>query len=85
MNAKLVRDALASLDGQSFNSREEAEDAIYIPYSKAGLHAVFTGEGHRDLFDRLERTGWVRRQAGTNKWIFALPTEDKLYKPETSE
>ena len=78
MNVKVVRDALASLDGKSFDSREDAENAVYVPFAKAKLHAMFTGEGHRDLFDRLERALWVKRSPGTNKWTFTLPSEDKF-------
>jgi hypothetical protein len=80
MNAKTVRDALASLDGKSFNSREEAENALYVPFAKAKLSAMFTGEGHRDLFDRLERALWVRCEKG--KWTYFLPTLEKFTKPQ---
>jgi hypothetical protein len=76
MNAKVVRDALVSLDGKSFNSREEAENAIYPLYAQAKLTAMFTGEGHRDLFDRLERARWVENLKG--KWTFTLPPEEKF-------
>jgi hypothetical protein len=76
MNSKIVRDALASLDQKSFNSREEAEDALYVLYAKAKLTSVFQGEGHRDLFDRLERARWVENVKG--KWVYSLPSLEKF-------
>jgi hypothetical protein len=72
MNARNIRDAIASLDQKSFNTREEAEDALYPLFAKAKLSSVFQGEGHRDLFDRLIRVGWVENTKG--KWVYSLPS-----------
>jgi len=77
MKSKRVRDAIASLDGMSFNCREAVEDAIFPLYSP--LTEVFHGEGHRDLVDRLIRTRWLEVVQG--KWTLTLPSLDKFPTP----
>ncbi len=74
MNAKSVRDILASLDGKVFETREAVEDAVFPMWAK--LSAVFHGEGHRDLVDRLVSARWVEFIQG--KWKFFLPAEEKF-------
>lgn len=79
MNAKVVRDILAPLDGQSFESREDVETAVFPLWAKSPT--VLAGEGHRDLVDRLIRARWVDFVQG--KWKFFLPnTTELLYQPQ---
>lgn len=82
MNAKSVRDILASLDGKVYETREAVEDAVFPMWAK--LSAVFHGEGHRDLVDRLINARWLEFIQG--KWKFFLPAEEKFgaaIEPET--
>ena len=74
MNAKSVRDILASLDGKVFETREAVEDAVFPMWAK--LSTVFHGEGHRDLVDRLVSARWL--EYIQCKWKFFLPAEEKF-------
>jgi hypothetical protein len=74
MKSKRVRDALASLDGMVFNSKEAIEDAIFPLFSK--LQDMFHGEGHRDLVDRLINAKWLEVVKG--KWQLTLPAPEKF-------
>lgn len=62
LNAKIIYEAIKSLDGRKWNSREELEDAIFPLYGD--LSSIFHGEGHRDLVDRLINARWVDIVAG---------------------
>jgi hypothetical protein len=75
MNSKLVRDALASLDNAVFTTKEAVEDAVYPLFSP--LQALFQGEGHRDLVDRLLRARWLEFVRGKG-WILTLPAIEKF-------
>ena len=81
MNAKIVRDALASLDGKVFDCKQDIEDAVFPLYNS--LTSVFHGEGHRDLVDRLIRARWLEVVNG--KWTLSLPPIEKftIYDPST--
>ena len=74
MKSKKVRDALVSLDGKSFDSKEDIENAVYPLFSS--LTTLFHGEGHRDLVDRLINARWLEVVNG--KWQLSLPPEDKF-------
>ena len=74
MKSKRVRDALISLDGNSFNCREAVEDAIFPLFSP--LQEVFPGESHRDLVDRLIRSRWLEVAKGN--WQLTLPDPSKF-------
>ena len=74
MNAKKVRDALASLDGKLFESKEAVENAVFPLFSP--LTALFHGEGHRDLVDRLISARWLEVVKG--KWVLSLPPVEKF-------
>ena len=74
MKSKKVRDALVSLDGKSFDSKEDVENAVYPLFSS--LTTIFHGEGHRDLVDRLIAARWLEVVNG--KWNLSLPPEDKF-------
>src|SRR5277367_5689127 len=74
MNAKIVRDAIAHLDGKVFECKQEIEDAVFPVFGK--LQSMFTGEGHRDLVDRLIRARWVEVE-GKN-WKVTLPALKKF-------
>jgi hypothetical protein len=74
MKSKRVRDALISLDGNSFNCREAVEDAIFPLFSQ--LQEVFPGESHRDLVDRLIRSRWLEVAKGN--WQLTLPDASKF-------
>jgi len=79
MKSKGVRDALASLDGMVFASKEAVEDAIFPLYGK--LQEYFHGEGHRDLVDRLINARWLEVEKG--KWKLTLPAPEKFGTPAT--
>ena len=74
MNSKLVRDALVSLDGSVFATKEAVEDAVFPLYGP--LQPLFQGEGHRDLVDRLERARWLTFVKGKG-WMLDLPPIEK--------
>lgn len=78
-NAKLVRDAIASLDGKTFASKQEVEDAIFPMWAK--LSIVFHGEGHRDLVDRLINARWLEPLGAGKGWKFYLPAPEKFVVP----
>ena len=77
MKSKNVRDALASLDGKFFETKEAVEDAIFPLFGK--LQEFFHGEGHRDLVDRLINARWLEVVKG--KWQLTLPTPEKFTMP----
>lgn len=81
MNAKSVRDILATLDGKVYETREAVEDAVFPMWAK--LSTVFHGEGHRDLVDRLVSARWLEYIQG--KWKFFLPAEEKFAVPVPEE
>lgn len=74
MNAKIVRDTIAHLDGKIFECRQDIEDAVFPVFGK--LQSMFTGEGHRDLVDRLIRARWIEVE-GKN-WKVTLPVASKF-------
>jgi len=82
-NAKLVRDAIASLDGKIFATKQEVEDAIYPLWAK--LSIVFHGEGHRDLVDRLISARWLEALGAGKGWKFFLPAPEKFATPVPDE
>lgn len=74
MNSKIVRDALASLDGKKWKTREDVEDSIFPLFGP--LTAIFNGESYRDLVDRLIRARWLEYVKG--EWNLVLPTIEKF-------
>ena len=52
-----VIDTFRSLNGKSFTSRGDLDDAFYPAFGT--LTAVFPGEGHRDTVDRLLYMKWI--------------------------
>jgi hypothetical protein len=81
MKSKNVRDALASLDGKFFDTKEDIEDAIFPLFGK--LQDFFHGEGHRDLVDRLINAKWLEVVKG--KWQLTLPAPEKFATPGFTE
>jgi len=74
MKSKIIRDALVSLDGMFFDSKEDVENAVYPLFRK--LQEFFQGEGHRDLVDRLINARWLEVVKG--KWLLTLPAPEKF-------
>jgi len=77
-NARLVRNTLAALDGERYNSKEDVENAVYPVFGP--LTSIFQGEGHRDLVDRLIGAKWITVVDG--KWTVKLPAFEPEKAPE---
>jgi hypothetical protein len=70
-NTVLIIKTFTPLNGKSFYSKDELEDAVFPLYSRADLSSRFTGEGHRDMVDRLIRSQYVVLEG--NKYVVRLP------------
>ena len=75
-NARQVRDALESLNGKIFDSREDFENSLFPIYPQVAN--LFHGEhhNHRALTDMLIGARWLDVVKG--KWVLTLPAPERF-------
>jgi len=76
-----LKTALEKLDGVSFSSREEFENALYGPFSASlVLQAGMPGKSYRDLADILIAKKWAIWDRSTSSILLRFPPEPEIEK-----
>jgi hypothetical protein len=68
-----IKKILGKLDGVTFTSREELENAVYPLFGP--LQPAMPGMTYRDLVDILVQKGWVVWDRGDNTHVLKFPPE----------